>query len=426
MSHTINVNQADGSVTIRELTVNNPDFLSLMISEPEESQQLIALDVIAVGSAAMKRVRTTIDVDFIEKRFGTLAAVFEKTLSQLEKRATDSLSQRFSPTESGSYTRQIGDLIADAKRDVQTWNKDLETSARALLDPDKKTSGASRLSELAEQASVRFQQMFDPDVRDSYAFQLNERLAQIFGGSGQAGVLQSSLQDALKPILGELHDLKEKIEGKKAAELVIESSTLKGKPFEESVIAELSRLAQPYGDDVQWVAAGNNGSRAGDFVISFAGISKSAVVEARNRRQISLPAIKADLDREMAERAADLAIYVSSGPEMLPQHVGLFQIYGNKVVTTAENLHIAYRLVRVLAAVAAPDGTVDVGNLRVVLAKIRDAARSMRDIKGKASQVKKFAEGINADANSAEEMILSLVDEAEKLLEVAAPPAQAA
>lgn len=426
MSHTINVNQADGSVTIRELTVNNPDFLSLMISEPEESQQLIALDVIAVGSAAMKRVRTTIDVDFIEKRFGTLAAVFEKTLSQLEKRATDSLSQRFSPTESGSYTRQIGDLIADAKRDVQTWNKDLETSARALLDPDKKTSGASRLSELAEQASVRFQQMFDPDVRDSYAFQLNERLAQIFGGSGQAGVLQSSLQDALKPILGELHDLKEKIEGKKAAELVIESSTLKGKPFEESVNAELSRLAQPYGDDVQWVAAGNNGSRAGDFVISFAGISKSAVVEARNRRQISLPAIKADLDREMAERAADLAIYVSSGPEMLPQHVGLFQIYGNKVVTTAENLHIAYRLVRVLAAVAAPDGTVDVGNLRVVLAKIRDAARSMRDIKGKASQVKKFAEGINADANSAEEMILSLVDEAEKLLEVAAPPAQAA
>ncbi len=354
MSHTINVNQADGSVTIRELTVNNPDFLSLMISEPEESQQLIALDVIAVGSAAMKRVRTTIDVDFIEKRFGTLAAVFEKTLSQLEKRATDSLSQRFSPTESGSYTRQIGDLIADAKRDVQTWNKDLETSARALLDPDKKTSGASRLSELAEQASVRFQQMFDPDVRDSYAFQLNERLAQIFGGSGQAGVLQSSLQDALKPILGELHDLKEKIEGKKAAELVIESSTLKGKPFEESVIAELSRLAQPYGDDVQWVAAGNNGSRAGDFVISFAGISKSAVVEARNRRQISLPAIKADLDREMAERAADLAIYVSSGPEMLPQHVGLFQIYGNNVVTTAENLHIAYRLVRVLAAVAAP------------------------------------------------------------------------
>jgi hypothetical protein len=426
MPHTISVNQVDGSVTIRELAVKNPDFLNIMISEPTETQEQIVLDVIAVGSAAMQRVRTTIDVDFIEKRFGTLSGVFEKTLSQLEKRATDSLSQRFSPTESGSYTKQIGDLIAEARRDVQAWNKELETRAQTLLDPDKKTSGVSKLAELVEQASARFQQMFDPDLRASYAFQLNARLAGIFGADGHAGVLQGSLQDALKPILSELHDLKEKIEGRKAAELVIEASTLKGKPFEESVHAELARLAQPYGDDVLWVAAGNNGSRAGDFLVSFVGVGKTAVVEARNRKQLSLPQIKSDLDREMAERAADFAIYVSSGAEMLPQHVGLFQIYGKRIVTTAENLHIAYRLVRVLAALAAPDGTVDVGNLKAVLAKIRDVARSMRDIKCKASQIKKTAEGINADANGAEDTILSLVDEAEKLLEVAALTAQVA
>jgi hypothetical protein len=425
MPHTITVNQVEESVVIRELAVKNAEFLSLMLSEPSESQEQVVLDVIAVGSAAMQRVRTTIDVDFIEKRFGTLSGVFERTLGQLEQRATDTLSQRFSPTENGSYTRQIGDLIADAKRDVRAWNKDLETSARALLDPDKKTSGVSKLAELVEQAGVRFQQMFDPDLRASYAFQLNERLARVFGDDGHVGVLQGSLQEALKPILGELHDLKEKIEGKKAAELVIESSTLKGKPFEEWVNAELSRLAQPHGDEVLWVATGSNGSRAGDFVVSFVGIGKSVVVEARNRKQISLPAIKTDLDREMGERAADLAIYVSSGPEMLPQHVGPFQIYGNKVVTTADNLHIAYRLARVLATLCAPDGMVDVGNVRSVLARIRDAARSMRDIKGKASQVKKCAEGINADANSAEETILALVEEAEKFLEVARP-AQAA
>jgi hypothetical protein len=423
MSHTITVNQNDGSVMIRELTVRNADFLSIMVSEPPESQEQAVLDVIAVGSAAMQRVRTTIDVDFIEKRFGTLSGVFEKTLNQLEKRSIDALSQRFSPTESGSYTKQIGDLIADAKRDVQVWNKDLETSARALLDPDKKTSGVGKLGELVEQTSARFHQMFDPDLRTSYAFRLNERLVQVFGADGHTGILQGSLQDALKPILTELHDLKEKIEGRKAAEQVIESSTLKGKPFEEWVHSELSRLAQPHGDDVLPVAT--NGSRAGDFVVSFVGLGRSVVIEARNRRQMSLPAIKSDLNREITERAADLAIYVSSGPEMLPQHVGAFQIYGNKVVTTAENLHIAYRLARVLAALSAPDGAVDVGNVRSVLAKIRDAARSMRDIKGKASQVKKFAEGINADADSAEEMILDLVDEAEKLLEVA-PSAQAA
>lgn len=424
MSHTIEVNQNETSVSINEtsvtingLTVDNPDFFSLLAAEPEDSRQGIVLDVIAVGSAAMQRVRTTIDVDFVEKRFGTLSLVFEKALTQLEKRAVDVVSQRFSPTENGSYTKQIGELIGDARRDVQAWNKELETNARALLDPDKKTSGVGKLSELIEQAGLRFQQMFDPDLRTSYAFQLNQQLAHIFGINGHAGVLQGALQEALKPIFAELGDLKEKVEGKKAAEQVIESSTLKGKPFEDSVHSELSRLAQPHGDDVLMVATGNNGSRAGDFLVLFAGLGKRVVVEARNRKQMSLPAIKTELDREMTERAADLAIYVSSGPEMLPQHVGEFQIYGNKVLTTADNLHIAYRLARVLATVSAPEGAIDIGNVRSALAKIRDAARSMRDIKSKASQVKKFAEGINSDANVAEETILDLLEEVEKLLE---------
>jgi len=417
MPQSISIDQAERSITINHLTVTNADFFSVVLSEPPESQEQVVTDVITVGSVAMQRVRTTIDVDFVEKRFTTLTGVFEKALSQLEKRATDALSQRFSPTESGSYTKQIGELIADVKRDVHSWNKELETNARALLDPDKKTSGIGRLGELIQQASLRFQQMFDPDLRTSYAYQLNQRLSQVFGTDGHAGILQAALQDALKPVFTELHDVKEKIEAKKAAEQVIESSTLKGKPFEEWVHSELSRLAQPYGDDVLLVASGSNGSRAGDFVVSFAGLDKSAVVEARNRKQMSLPSIKADLDREMNERAADLAIYVSAGLEMLPQHVGDFQIYDNKLVVTAENLHIAYRLARVLAAVEAPEGSLDVGGLRSVLVKIKDAARSLRDIKGKASQVRKFAEGINSDANSTEEIILGLIDEAEKLLE---------
>jgi hypothetical protein len=419
MSHIVSINAKDGTVTIDHLTVGNADFFSVVSSEPLESQEQVVLDVITVGSAAMQRVRTTIDVDFVEKRFGTLCNNFERSLNQLEKRATDAVSQRFSPTESGSYTKQIGELIGEARRDVQSWNKNLETNARALLDPDKKTSGVGKIGELVEHAAAQFRQMFDPDLRTSYACRLNEKLWLLFGADGHTGALQAALQDALKPLLIELRELKEKVEAKKAADQVIESSTLKGRPFEEFIHLELSRLAQPYGDDIVLVASGSNGSRAGDFVISFSGLGKSAVVEARNRKQMSLPSIKADLDREMAERAADLGLYVSSGSEMLPQHVGAFQIYGNKLVTTAENLHIAYRLARVLAAIEAPEGTIDVSSLRSILARVKDAARSLRDIKGKATQVEKLAKGINSDADGTEEIILSLIDEAERLLEPA-------
>jgi hypothetical protein len=152
-------------------------------------------------------------------------------------------------------------------------------------------------------------------------------------------------------------------------------------------------------------------------MVSFNGLGKNVVVEARNRKQMSLPAIKADLDREMRERAADLGMYVSSGPEMLPQHVGEFQIYGNKLVTTAQNLCIAYRLARVLSAIEAPDGAIDLCAIRSILVRIKDAARSLRDIKTKATQVEKFAKGINSDANGTEDLILGLIDEAKKLLE---------
>jgi hypothetical protein len=422
MSHKIMVNPNDQSITINNLIVSNADFFAVIAVEPPESQEQAVLDIIAVGSAAMQRVRTTIDVDFVEKRFSTLTGVFDKALSALESRATDALSKRFSPTESGSYTKQIGDLIAETKRQVQVWNKELETNTHALLDPDKKTSGIAKLGELIQQAGLRFQQMFDPDLRTSYAYRLNEKLSQVFGTDGHAGALQSALQDALKPVFTELHEVKEKIEAKKAAEQVVEFSPLKGKPFEDWVHAELARLAQPYSDDVQLVASGSNGSRAGDFIVAFSSIGKNVVVEARNRKQMSLPAIKAELDREMKERAAEFAIYVSSGAEMLPQHVGTFQIYDNKVVTSAENLHIAYRLARLLASLEAPEGTLDTVTLRSVLAKIKDAARSLRDIKGKATQVKKFAEGINSDANRTETMILSLIEEAEKMLEPPSKP----
>ncbi len=55
---------------------------------------------------------------------------------------------------------------------------------------------------------------------------------------------------------------------------------------------------------------------------------------------------------------------------MLPQHVGEFQIYVEKLVTTLDNLPIAYRVARVMALTQSPEGEVDVSALRAVLAKI--------------------------------------------------------
>lgn len=416
MVSAVKLNPSGKAVSIINLTVTNHDFFSVVSEQPEGKREQTVLDIIAVGSAAMRRVQTTVDVDFVEKRLAALATNFEHALSAFEKQALDTLTKRFSLTESGSYMKGIGELIGAARKDCQGWTTDLSKTAKDLLDPEKKGSAVGRLEQLVEEADDRFQQMFDPDVKGSYAAELSERLDRVFGGNGRTGVLQSALTEAMKPVLAELRELKEKVEARKAAEQIIASTVLKGRPFEELVQTRLSELAQPFGDDVQAVGSGNGGSRAGDFLVTLNGSGKRLVVEARDRRQMSLPAIKTELERQKAEREADFAVYVSSGPEMLPQHVGDFQAYGDLLVTTIDNLQIAYRVARLIAMSEAPEGEVDVGALRTVLSKVTDTARSLRNVKSKASQVKKLADGIHSDADGTEQELLDLLDQAEQLL----------
>jgi len=123
------------------------------------------------------------------------------------------------------------------------------------------------------------------------------------------------------------------------------------------VQARLSHLAKPFGDDVLSVGSGKGGSKAGDFLLGVNGSGKRIVVEARDRRQMSLPDIKRDLEREMKARDASVSLYVSSSTDMLPQHVGEFQIYGEKVITTFAYLPIGYRVARMMALMQSHSGT---------------------------------------------------------------------
>jgi hypothetical protein len=416
MGNAIEVSPSAKAVTVVRLTVTNPDFFSVLSGQPESNREQCVKDIIAVGSAAMRRVQTTVDVDFVEKRFEVLSSRFEHALNAFEKQTTNALTRRFSPTESGSYTKHIGELVGEARRDVQGWTTNLSKTAKDLLDPDKKGSAVGQLEKIVELAEEEFAKMFDPEVKGSYSAQLNEQLGTLFGGCNRVGVLQTCLTEAVKPILAELRELKEKVEGRKAAAQIIAASTLKGGPFEELVHVQLAQLAKPFGDDIAAVGSGKGGSKAGDFLIVFNGSGKRVVVEARDRKQMSLPAIKQDLEREMKERDANVSLYVSSCADMLPQHVGDFQIYGEKVVTTLHNLSIAYRVARVMALMQSHGGEIDAAALGAVLCRIKDATHWMRNVKSKATQIENLADGIHEDSRNAETTILGLLSEAEALL----------
>jgi hypothetical protein len=415
VKNSIQLDQSSNTVVVANLVVSNPDLFAVLSAQPPSNHEQMVLDVLAVGSAAMRRVQTTVDLDLVEKRFGGLATNFERSLTAFEKKAMDTLTSRFSPTENGSYTKHITEVVATARKDVQTWTTDLSKCAKDLLDPEKKSSAVGQLEKLVQTANDRFAKMFDPESKGSYAARLNDQLAALFGESGRPGVLGGLMKDYLQPVLKDLQEIKEKVEARKAAEQVVAISTLKGRPFEEQIQSRLSLLAQAQGDDV--AAVGNTGSRAGDFIITLAGSGRRLVVEARDRKASSLPAIKSELEAQKTKREADLAIYVCSAPEMLPQHVGDFQIYGDQIITTSAHLHIAYRLARLVTTIQAPVGQVDVGALRGVLAKVKEAISSLRNVKSKASQIRNLADGVHEDATGAESRVIDLLREAEALLD---------
>src|SRR5260370_25763214 len=151
MANTIKLSLGTKTVTISNLTVANPDFASVVASQPESKRERCVLDVIAVGSTAMLRVQTTIDVDFVEKQFEVLNSKFDRGLDAFERQASNALTKRFSPTERGCYTKHIGELVGGARKDFQAWTTELSKTAKDLLDPDKKGSAVGCLEKLVEQ-----------------------------------------------------------------------------------------------------------------------------------------------------------------------------------------------------------------------------------------------------------------------------------
>lgn len=412
----VSVDSKEEVVHISSLAVTNRDFLAVVSAQPETSREQTVQDIIAVGSAAMLRVQTTMDVDFVDKRFHELSTQFEGSLRSFEEESLDSITKKLSPTEAGSYTKYIADTVAEARKDFEKLSAELGKSTKDLLDPEKKGSAVGQLEKLVAETGAAFQRMFDPQIKDSYSSRLEEKLAEVFGGTGRVGLIGAALQDSLRPVVREVQELKEKLEARKVTEELIDSTTLKGAPFEQRVNARLCELAKPFGDDIEAVGSGKGGSRAGDFVADLNGCGRRIVVEARAKRETSLPRIKEEMDRQKAERGADFALHISSGADMLPQHVGDFQIFGDKIVTTFENLHIAYRIARLAVLAEAPDGELDAGALREVIAKAKDAASSLRSVRTKASQVRKLADGINGDAEEAESRLFNLLSDAEGMI----------
>jgi hypothetical protein len=426
MTKSVQLNPKERSVTLLELVVENPEFFSLILKEPDAQRDAAVRSVIALGTTASSLLRTSIDAEFVERKFAELTTGMGRALDEVREKAVIEITKRFSPTESGSYTKQIGELVESARKKLDDRSSEFAKAARDLLDPEKKSSAVGQLSSVINHAAAEFAEMFDPARKDSYASQLSGHLDALFGSGERAGTISRVIGEAMKPLFEELRTLREKVGESQAAQKVADVTTLKGQVFEDVVERRLCDLARPFGDTVEPVGTGPGGAKSGDFVIDLAGSRRRIAVEARNRK-VTGPTMKQDLRKAMAARGADYGILVVRSPELLPDYVGSFQIFDHQIVTDLVGLDAAYRVSRVMleSDASRADG-LDLPTVQSKLGQIREAIAKGKTIQSHITQVEHAADVIRSQAVDLSSVVLNLVSDIEAMLRANCPESNAA
>lgn len=337
--------------------------------------------------------------------------------------------------------RTVERVTDEAAVRAQAMLEEAERLMASSLDPGQRSSLVARA--VADFSTWRdgFLARVDPDAADSHTGKLLARLNELVG---PAGILDQRLAAALDPaadgsgmakvadlIERRFAELRETLAEERGRRREADRGTAKGFDFEDVLEDRLRRLARPMGALVERTstAAGSLSGDAivGDFVLELADGTR-IVVEAKNARSLSLTGrdgILAQLDRGMANRDAQLAVCVSAS-EAFPAEVGVFGVYGNRVLVVDDGdgtmLDVAVRWAQLAASTdrrSRPEvdlGVIEdrLGRLRILAQRFSTSRRALTDIVG---SVEKVRDGLDEMRRE----LLEQLDEADAEIRRSAP-----
>jgi hypothetical protein len=221
----------------------------------------------------------------------------------------------------------------------------------------------------------------------------------------------------------ELVELKERTLADERVLEAEEAGTRKGRTFEETVHAEIERIAEAQGDAARHVGdeSSEAGGKKGDTVVELGGAVggtlATVVFEAKNKR-LSKNDAWSELNGCMRERDAAYAVLVVAGDDKIPAGLDeLTEYQGNKIIAVLDRdepdplaLRLVYRYVRarVLAA--------STSKLQVDASGVRDAAEEAQAALKRANRVRKSLTGITSGAETARTELNGLIEDVEGYL----------
>lgn len=392
----------DGDVvTLHDFQIRNADVAAYLAERSPDNQAPAFARVVEVGVFCLERASTAKDTDFLKRQVERLLNDMESKVGSIPSKVRDELLLKLG-TGDGQVLKPLFDAAERTAKAVADRIVECRTFVADLLDPTKDSSSVGK-------AIRSVSNMVDPARKDSIQGSLEAAVIKVTGEDGAlAKSVKSVVAEAIKPLKDEVDSLSKEVRGREAAQEALMQTIEKGTPYEEEVVERLQPWAKAVGAELQHVGGDN---RPGDVLLKLTGTSMSSVdarlvIEARDRKTaLGRKAVADDLARKMAERNANVAIYLSRNADGLGREIGDWcegeSDLGPWVATTQDHLFTAIRFLIALHRLRTLrcdrpelDGTAIENQIQ----RIRTAMNRVKTINRKVTDVRTTAEEIGVEA----------------------------
>lgn len=289
----VDVHPDTNEVSVR-FTIHDEDIADFLEGFDESEQADVVEQAFRVGAMTLQLGETTKDVEHVKREFESMQAEFEGEIEDV----CNELDQKFG--DDGELAEALTEHLGE------------EGTLRERID-----------------------EAFGEDG------ELTDRLDSVLGDDG------SKIQDALDPgvegtptyrLKQEIREIQHAIEREAGREEERQQSWKKGADFEETLGNLLDTLVYNTMHGVTHTGTKEGeipGRDVGDYVLTVGETGQKIVVEAKSEKQNSTQDIKDEMEEAIENRDAEYGIFVTECESYVPNKIGYFQEYDQKILCVA-------------------------------------------------------------------------------------------
>lgn len=346
-----------------QLTVHDEDLADYISKFDPSEQADVVEQAFRVGAMTLQLSETTKDVEHVRREFESMQTDFEEEIEDVR----EELNEKFG--DDG----ELADSLNEHLGEEGTLRDRIE---EAFGENGKLTD---RLESVLGEDGSKIQDALDPDVEGTPTYRLKQ----------------------------EIREIRNTIEREAGREEERQQSWKKGDDFEETLGNLLDTLVYNTTHEVEHTGDKEGeipGRDVGDYVLTLGETGQNIAVEAKSKKIDSTQAIKDEMEEAIENRDADYGIFVTECESYVPNKIGYFQEYDQKILGVALSsdeddeidsgfLNIAWNWARMrtIQSHIETGETVDTETIQAQVEEVRGTIDRFSTVKTKCSDIESTA-----------------------------------